>query len=98
MKKISKAPPKPKALKAAKATALPSASLAAQPDTSDLIGGKYHKHEIEHAANTVMDAHAIMNDKEKMAHVSKHLSARKKAISSVEDLKNLHQKKFGPKE
>lgn len=48
------------------------------------------KYEIQHMANTVADAHEIMNDPAKMVHVKKHLAKKQKAIkASLEQMKSM---------
>jgi len=45
-------------------------------------------YEISSAADTLMRAEEIKNDPRLMPHVHKHLQKKKKAISSLADLKN----------
>ena len=55
-------------------------------------------YEVRRHLDTLTDAHAILNDPEKMAKVHKLAGRKQKALSgirSVEDLKNTYKKKFG---
>lgn len=45
--------------------------------------------------DTIMKAHGIMNDPDKMAKVHKLAGRHMKAITSVQDLKDTYDKKFG---
>ncbi len=47
--------------------------------------------------NTIMQAHSIMNDPEKMAKVHKLAGRHMKAITSIQDLKDTYDQKFGSK-
>lgn len=53
--------------------------------------------ESESHARTVMEAHEIMNDPDKMKAVHKHLKKKKKAMKSVDDLIKFRNDKYGAK-
>lgn len=55
-----------------------------------------HDYETEGHARTIVEAHQIMSDPHKMKKVMKHLKKQKKAISSVQDLKDHYASKYGP--
>ena len=59
--------------------------------------GKYEKYEIEHAADTLMNAEKIKADKEKMKYVAQCMKEKaknmKKVIASVQDLRDLANEK-----
>jgi hypothetical protein len=48
---------------------------------------EFEKHEIEHMANTLMDAEEIKSNPKKMKHVRPHLAKKAKAIRSIADLR-----------
>lgn len=55
-------------------------------------------YEVRRHLDTLTDAHAILNDPEKMAKVHKLAGRKQKAlqgIKSVEDLKSVYKQKFG---
>lgn len=54
------------------------------------------KYQVREWLNTVADAHEIQNDPEKMKHVHKLVGRHKKAITSLKDLKDAYNDKFGP--
>lgn len=49
--------------------------------------GKYDKYEIENCMDTLIRAEEIKQDPEKMKQVSKLMGKKKKAISSIDDLR-----------
>jgi hypothetical protein len=51
--------------------------------------------ESEDHFRTLMRAHEIQNDPEKFKKAMKHASKEEKKIRSIQDLKKLHQEKFG---
>lgn len=55
--------------------------------------GKYYDHDISHAARTIVEAEEIKNDPEKMKYVSKcvkaDLATAKKAVSSIQDIRDI---------
>lgn len=57
-----------------------------------------HDYETEGHLDTLLRAHDIMHDEGKMKKVHKLAGRRKKAISSLDDLKAYAQKKYGPKQ
>lgn len=73
--------------------------LAAAPKKEKNEYGKWDKWEIENAADTLIRAEEIKADKEKMKYVSKCLDKKaketKKAITSIEGLKEEYKTKYG---
>lgn len=47
-------------------------------------------------AQTIIDAHEIMNDPAKMAKVKKHLKAKKQAFKSIDDVIKYRNAKYSP--
>lgn len=56
-----------------------------------------HDYETQHHLDTLLKAHEIMHDEEKMKKVHKLAGRHKKAITSLDDVKAYTQKKYGPK-
>ena len=58
--------------------------------------GKYYDHQIKEAAQTLKDAELVKKDKDIMPYVSKclgeDLKSAKKAVSSIQDLRDLSNK------
>lgn len=61
------------------------------------ISGPDDEWQAKSHANTIMDAHEIMADPDKMKKVKKHLHAKKKAMKSVQDLMDYRNEKYGGK-
>lgn len=55
-------------------------------------------YEARNDMDTLMRAEEIKGDEHRMKRVHKHLKGHKKKIRSIEDLKALHQAKFGETE
>jgi hypothetical protein len=53
---------------------------------------KYEDYEVKEAADTLMKAEEIKGNKELMACVHPHLASKKKAISSISDLRKMAEK------
>lgn len=77
----------------------PGASLGkAQPAiTKDESTKEPDEWETKGHMNDLIRAHEIINDPVKMQAVHKMVGRHQKAIGSIQDLKNLHQQKYGPK-
>lgn len=54
-------------------------------------------HDTEYHLDTLLRAHDIMKDADKMKKVHKLAGRRKKAIQSLDDVKAYAQSKYGPK-
>lgn len=70
-------------------------SVSSPGDSEDREPEKY---EVESAANDIMRAEEHKQNKKLMKHVHKHLAKKQKAISSVQDLRDAYEEKFGDKE
>lgn len=72
-----------------KAMSKAAEGVASIPEMSD----EMQKHETNGHMNTLLDAFDIMNDKDKMAKVHKMVGRKKKAISSLSELRDIANKK-----
>ncbi len=63
--------------------------ISANVKESNKENGIPDEYEIKDAADTLMKAHEIRNNKNLMPHVHKHLNMKKKAISSIMELKHV---------
>lgn len=61
-----------------------------------IAGKPSHDYETEGHLRTLMDAEQIKQDPEKMKKVHKLAGRHKMAIRSIQQLKDLHQSKYGP--